>query len=97
MGCKVRHYDVYETISRNIKKYRILANITQEELAEKANYSYQFIRRIEASKTKKTFSLDTLITLTHALNVDIVDLFEEVSDEEFIELKGSKIKKQKSM
>lgn len=95
MGCKVRNYDIYEIISRNIKKYRILANITQEELAEKANYSYQFIRRIEASKTKKTFSLDTLITLTNALNINIVDLFKEVSEEEYNLIKNYKIKKNK--
>ena len=39
---------VYEIVSKNIKKQRMLKGLTQEELAEKSNYSKQFISNIES-------------------------------------------------
>ncbi len=36
-----------------IKKYRILRNITQEELAEKLNISQSYISRIEKKVIKR--------------------------------------------
>ena len=38
-----RNEDVYEIIAANIKKYRKEAMITQAELAERSNYSHEFI------------------------------------------------------
>ena len=37
-------------ISANIKKYRLLAGITQEQLAVDVGKSYDFIRRLEYKK-----------------------------------------------
>ena len=39
-------------ISSNIKKYRLLADITQEQLAVDVGKSYDFIRRLEYKKVK---------------------------------------------
>lgn len=39
-------------ISNNIKKYRIIAGITQEQLAVDVGKSYDFIRRLEYKKWK---------------------------------------------
>ena len=39
-----------EKISKNIKKYRLLAGITQEQLAVDVEKSYDFIRRLEYKK-----------------------------------------------
>ena len=69
--------DVYEIVSRNIKKYRKEANMTQEQLAIKANYTHQFIRRIEAPNVKKTFSLETIYRISVALNKKFCDMFAE--------------------
>lgn len=55
MKKKDKHIDVYELIAKNIKYYRKSRNMTQAELAEKAEYSHEFIRRIEAPNSKKNF------------------------------------------
>lgn len=39
-------------ISSNIKKYRLLADITQEQLTVDVGKSYDFIRRLEYKKVK---------------------------------------------
>lgn len=75
MGSRIKNYDVYEIISKNIRRYRKEINMTQEELALKANYSHQFIRRIEAPNVKKTFSLDTVYCISKALNKDFNEMF----------------------
>lgn len=76
MGSRVRNYDIYELVSKNIQKYRKELGITQEELAMRANYSHQFIRRIEAPNVKKTFSINTLYRISRALNKNFIDMFE---------------------
>ena len=67
---------VYEIVSKNIKKQRMLKGLTQEELAEKSNYSKQFISNIE-SKNYQTFSLGTLWRIASVLEIKIALLFEE--------------------
>jgi len=74
---RAKNSDVYEIISKNIRKYRREACITQEELAMRANYSHQFIRRIEAPNVKKTYSLETVYRLSKALEKDFGDMFIE--------------------
>ena len=68
--------NIYEQISRNIKKYRMAAGMTQAELAEKIGVSHEFIRRNEAPKGKKSFSVDTIWKISIALNIDPGALFE---------------------
>lgn len=67
---------IYELVSKNIKKQRMIKGLTQAELAEKINYSTQFISNIE-SKTHQTFSLGTLWRIALILDVDIKELFKE--------------------
>ena len=47
-------------ISFNIRKYRKIAGITQEQLAVDVGKSYDFIRRLEFKKGEIGCSLDTL-------------------------------------
>lgn len=63
-------------ISLNIKKYRKLRKLTQEELAEQADISYDFMRRIESSQGKCGFSVLTLYKLAIALNVSVDELMD---------------------
>jgi len=67
---------VYELVSRNIKKQRKLKGLTQEQLANKMDYSTQFISNIE-SKNHQTFSLGTLWRIALVLGIDIAELFKE--------------------
>lgn len=69
--------DLYDKISKNIKKYRKNSNITQAVLAERVGVSHEFIRRIESEKGKKTFSVDTLYKISLALDIPIQKLFDE--------------------
>jgi len=65
---------IYELVSKNIKKQRMIKGLTQAQLAEKTNYSTQFISNIE-SKTHQTFSLGTLYRIALILDIDISELF----------------------
>ena len=74
---KDKHYDVYEIIAKNIKFYRKSKTMTQAQLAEKTEYSHEFIRRIEAPNSKKNFSIDAVSNIANALDIDIELLFEK--------------------
>lgn len=67
--------DIYTIVAMNIKKYRILAGITQATLAERVGVSHEFIRRIESKKGPKTFSVDTIYKISLVLNITMNDLF----------------------
>ena len=83
MKKKDKHIDVYELIAKNIKYYRKSRNMTQAELAEKTEYSHEFIRRIEAPNSKKNFSIDAVSNIANALDIDIELLFEKREVERF--------------
>lgn len=67
----------YLLVRKNIKKYRIKAKITQEELADLTGFTYQYIRDLESFKIIRRPRLDTLVIIANALNVDIKKLFDE--------------------
>lgn len=69
--------DLYRTIGLNIKNYRKQANISQAKLAEDIGLSLSYISKIEASGCDKSFSISTLNSIANALNVDIINFFEE--------------------
>jgi len=72
-----RNEDVYEVISKNIKTIRMKKNLTQAQLALKSGYSHITIRKIEAIKSKKYFSIDTISNIAAALEIDISELFKQ--------------------
>ena len=71
-----QHNNIYLLVSTNIKKYRKIKKITQEELAKRSGYSYAYIRRIEGPKCTKNFSIQTLYNISNALDIEIKNLFE---------------------
>lgn len=75
--------NIYEQTARNIKKYRELAGLTQAELAEAVGLTHEFIRRIESKKGKKSFSFETVWTISQALHVDMNHLV-EINPDEFV-------------
>lgn len=58
----------------HLKEYRILAGLTQEELAEKVNVRRETIIRLEAGKYNP--SLKLAIDISRALKTPIEDIFE---------------------
>ena len=68
--------DIYNTIGKNIKKYRIQKGWTQKELAEQLLLSDSFIGKLE-SVTRQTLSIDTLEQIANELDVDIQRFFDK--------------------
>lgn len=69
--------DIKKRISLNIRKYRKLAGITQEQLALDIGKSYDFTRRLEFKKGDVGCSIDTLYKISVVLNTRIDKFFEE--------------------
>ena len=70
-------YNIYDTIRRNIKKYRKEKGLTSAQLAEMVGLSHDFIRQIESEKTRYNFSVETLYKISVALDVSL-DKFVEM-------------------
>lgn len=69
--------NIYDTVRNNIRKYRKLKCMTQQELADAAELSHGYIREIESLNMGITFSLDAVEKIANALEVKPKVLFEE--------------------
>lgn len=58
---------MYQNFGKRVRQQRILAQLTQEKLAEKADISISFLGHIERGTRKA--SLDTVVKLANALRV----------------------------
>jgi len=76
---EIIEYDanIYDTIRRNIKKYRRIKKITAAELAELVDLSHDFIRQIESEKVGYNFSVETLYKISIALGISLDALIEK--------------------
>lgn len=63
--------DIMKKIVKNIRKYRIEKNMTQEELAFYTGLSNDFIRRIECERSNRGISLKTLYKISVVLETPI--------------------------
>lgn len=70
--------NVYKIIGQNIKKYRKLNKLTQEQLAIKTNLSYGYIKNLEAKNVYSTISIETLLLIAKCLNIKLVNLLEGI-------------------
>ena len=66
----------YNLIRKNIKKYRIKANLTQQELADKAGITMNYLSKIESERMNRGFSV-VIGRIADALEIDIRNLFDE--------------------
>lgn len=69
--------NIYDTVRYNIKKYRNLKGMTQQELADAAMLSHGYIREIESFKMGSTFSLDAVEKIAEGLEIDVMLLFDD--------------------
>lgn len=72
------HNDNYyfNLIRANIKKERERQGLTQQQLADKAGISMNYLAKIESEKMQRGFSITILGRLADALNIDIQDFFQ---------------------
>lgn len=60
-------------LGKRVKYLRLLANLTQTQLAEKANLSVNYVSEIETGMASPT--LRTLLKLAQKLDVEVKELF----------------------
>jgi len=80
MNTIVFDHDIYNTIRKNIKKYRKERKMTSAQLAELVDLSHEFIRQIESEKVANSFSVDTLYRIAVVLDVSVDVLMEIQND-----------------
>lgn len=71
---KNKNFDIWLGIGLNILHYRKEQGLTQEQLAEKCGISRTYMQKIETAAS--SCSLDTLIDISQALNIQLKKLFE---------------------
>lgn len=69
----MNHSEYLKQVGLNIKRIRLDKGIKQIELAYACDFEKQNMQRIEAGKTNVT--LKTLLKISEALNVDMIELF----------------------
>ena len=82
MKNKINKTNIYDTVRYNIRKYRRLKGITQQQLADETDLSHGYIREIESLKMHATFSLDAVEKIANALEIEFIYLFEEPTKQE---------------
>lgn len=78
------HDDAYyfNVIRYNIKRIRESKNLTQQQLADKANITMNYLSKIESAKMQRGLSIVILGRLADALEVDIRDLFNPIDEKD---------------
>ena len=69
--------NIYNTVRKNIRKYRLKKGMTQQELADASDFSHGYIREIESQNMGTTFSLDAVEKIANGLGINFILLFEE--------------------
>lgn len=74
------HSDTYyfDIIRHNIKKYREKANLTQQQLADKAGITMNYLAKIESKKMQRGCTVVIVGRIADALEIDIRDLFNPI-------------------
>lgn len=67
----------YNILTKNIKYYRLLNNLTQEQLAERSDLSVSYIKQIELGHIYKNISFGSIAKIASALNVEMENLFKD--------------------
>lgn len=78
------HDDTYyfNVIRYNIKRIRESKNLTQQQLADKANITMNYLSKIESPKMQRGLSIVILGRLADALEVDIRELFKPIDEKD---------------
>lgn len=76
------HEDSYyfNLVRTNIRINREKANLTQQELADKAGITMNYLAKIESQKMQRGFTIVILGRIADALNIDIRELFKPLDN-----------------
>lgn len=69
-------------IGQKLKELRVMKNLTQEELADRAELSKGFISQLERDLTSP--SIATLLDILQVLGTDLPEFFQETSEEQIV-------------
>ena len=67
----------YKIIRKNIKKYRLMNNLTQQQLADMTEISREYICDVENESRNKHITISLLGRIAEVLNLDISIFFKE--------------------
>ena len=78
------HNDNYyfDIIRYNIKRLREEAELTQQELADKAGITMNYLAKIESQKMQRGFTIVILGRIADALNIDVRELLKPINEED---------------
>lgn len=78
------HSDTYyfDIIRYNIRRLREEANLTQQQLADKAGITMNHVAKIESKKMQRGFTIVILGRIADALEVDIRELFKPINEKD---------------
>lgn len=78
------HSDTYyfDIVRYNIKRLREKAGLTQQQLADKAGISMNYVAKIESKKMQRGFTIVSLGRIADALGLDIRELFKPINEKD---------------
>lgn len=78
------HSDTYyfDIIRYNIKKHREAAGLTQQQLADKAGITMNYVAKIESKKMQRGCTIVIVGRIADALNIDIRELFSPMDEKD---------------
>ena len=71
MGSDFNNEMLFDTIRKNIKKYRAQQGLTAAQLSEKAGLGHDYLRQIESEKDRHHVSLVSLYKISKALGISM--------------------------
>ncbi len=71
------HYEQYRNLSLSVSYFRKLRGMTQQQVADAMDVSYETISRIENANTG--ISMDMLLELSKAIQTPLGDLFKHAN------------------
>lgn len=66
-------------VRKNIRKYRLIRGYTLQELADLTNLTHGYVRDLECLSIDKTPTLETIGKFADALQIDIRQLFDDIT------------------
>lgn len=73
-------YILSQKVRKNIRKYRLIRGYTMQELADLTQLTHGYVRDLECMTIDKTPTLETIGKFADALEIDIRQLFDDISE-----------------
>ena len=79
MNSRYSKEQLYLTVRKNIRKYRLMRKYTLQELADLTGLTHGYVRDLECLTIDKTPLLETIGKFADALEIDIRQLFDDIN------------------